>query len=59
MESSHSWSSAHAWKACIPQGIGGSNPPLSDYRIHGFNNKKAQRLAAGGIVAYCFDDNAY
>lgn len=23
------WSNAHAWKACIPQGIGGSNPPLS------------------------------
>ena len=23
------WSIAHAWKACIPQGIGGSNPPLS------------------------------
>ena len=28
-ESSHSWSSAHAWKACIPQGIEGSNPSLS------------------------------
>ena len=23
------WSNARAWKARIPQGIGGSNPPLS------------------------------
>ena len=23
------WSIAHAWKACIPKGIGGSNPPPS------------------------------
>ncbi len=28
-ERSHSWPSAHAWKACIPQGIKGSNPFLS------------------------------
>src|SRR5207302_314005 len=23
------WSNAHAWKACLPQGNGGSNPPPS------------------------------
>ena len=23
------WSIAHAWKACVPQGTGGSNPPPS------------------------------
>ena len=23
------WSNVHAWKACIPKGIGGSNPLLS------------------------------
>ncbi len=28
-ESSHSWSSAHAWKACVSQGTEGSNPSLS------------------------------
>ncbi len=29
MERSHSWSSAHAWKACVSQGTAGSNPALS------------------------------
>jgi hypothetical protein len=29
MERSHSWPSALAWKASIPQGIAGSNPALS------------------------------
>ena len=23
------WSKAHAWKACVAQATGGSNPPLS------------------------------
>lgn len=29
LEGSHSWSSAHAWKACVSQGTEGSNPSLS------------------------------
>ena len=33
MERSHSWPSAPAWKAGIPQGIVGSNPTLSAVRI--------------------------
>ncbi len=34
-ESSHSWSSAHAWKACVSQGTEGSNPSLSAPKKHG------------------------
>ena len=35
-EGSHSWSSARAWKARIPQGIEGSNPsPSAPYRFIG------------------------
>ena len=32
-ERSHSWPSAHAWKACKPQGFEGSNPSLSAIRL--------------------------
>lgn len=28
------WLKAHAWKACIPQGIQGSNPCLSATPVH-------------------------
>ena len=28
------WLKAHAWKACIPQGIQGSNPCLSATDLH-------------------------
>ena len=30
------WSKAHAWKACIPQGIGGSNPLFSAITNHAY-----------------------
>ncbi len=36
-ESSHSWSSAHAWKACVSQGTEGSNPSLSAKKSTGNN----------------------
>ena len=43
MESSHSWSSAHAWKACIPKGIKGSNPLLSA-KNHISKNQKIDKV---------------
>src|ERR1700683_935373 len=32
------WLKAHAWKACIPQGIPGSNPLLSATHFHPVQN---------------------
>ena len=46
------WLKAHAWKACIPQGIQGSNPCLS-----AINNSEdvhnVSLVAVPGTLVYC------
>jgi hypothetical protein len=49
------WLKAHAWKACIPQGIQGSNPCLSAKLLqnHLYTESKAFRHRVKlGIEAY-------
>ena len=58
MERSHSWPSAHAWKACKPQGFEGSNPSLSaskglymavtiTYFVHGTTTDNENYISSG------------
>lgn len=61
LESSHSWSSAHAWKACMPKGIEGSNPSLSAHMTKSneirFNTIETalEDVAAGKIIIIADD----
>ena len=43
------WLKAHAWKACIPQGIQGSNPCLSA------TFSEVQRKCLQAMLLYGFD----
>ena len=48
------WSIAHAWKACIPKGIGGSNPPPSAsivfMRLSGFLGVRKWQSAIWSVI---------
>ena len=49
------WLKAHAWKACIPQGIQGSNPCLSAIPCHPYAPIQSCRQIAG----CAFGDNRF
>ncbi len=46
------WLKAHAWKACIPQGIQGSNPCLSAKYL----SRKIPRHALSGLESLVYGD---
>ena len=52
------WLKAHAWKACIPQGIQGSNPCLSATHFKHFpfnrsdpNSQQTEALPSGSALS--------